>query len=468
MRLRSVRAFVAVLSAGAIALPATACGRADTGPSIAVTHVAVVDGSSAEARLDQNVIIRGNRIEAVGPASSTRVPRGAFTIDGRDRWLIPGLWDMHVHTTMPGGDEVLSMYIANGVTGVRDMAGDLDTLNLWRREIAAGTRIGPRMIASGPYLEGGDVPIPHLLVRDPADAEAAVDSLIALGVDFIKVHSQLTRESWFAIARAARSRGFPFAGHVPRSVGAAAASDSGARSIEHLLAIPNACAPAELKALAPRFSVQGALGGCDTTDLSPLFAKFVRNDTWVVPTLVAQLEVARWPRRDLPGDSVGQYLPQMLKDYVAGIFPMPDDVPAGADSVGLALFDKRVAITGALHRAGVHVMAGTDAPLRNSPPGFGLHDELSWFVRAGFSPLEALRAATLEPATFLGMQDSIGVVAPGMLADLVLLNADPLADIDNARRIERVVANGRVYAVRRTADRIIVEESSVRWRSRRP
>src|SRR6185436_15829201 len=150
---------------------------------------------------------------------------------------IPGLWDMHVHTAIAGGRELLSLYIANGVTGVRDMAGDWDTLVAWRKQIAAHALVGPRIVASGPYLEGGDVPIAHLLTRDTAEARAAVDSLIRLGVDFVKVHGQLTRETYFAIARRARERRIPFAGHVPRVVGAADASDSGQKSIEHLLAI---------------------------------------------------------------------------------------------------------------------------------------------------------------------------------------------------------------------------------------
>src|SRR5688572_13478739 len=217
----------------------------------AFTHVTVIDGRSSQPRIDQNVVVRGNRIVAVGPAASTSVPAGARVIDGRGKFLIPGLWDMHVHTTMPGGRDVLELYIANGVTGVRDMAGDWPTITAWRGEIARGTLIGPRIVASGPYLEGGDVPIPHLLVRTPADAQPAVDSLIRLGVDFIKVHSQLTRETYFAIARAARARGVEFVGHVPRTVLPEEASDSGQSSIEHMLTIPNICTPADSVAPPP-------------------------------------------------------------------------------------------------------------------------------------------------------------------------------------------------------------------------
>jgi imidazolonepropionase-like amidohydrolase len=433
----------------------TACAGGRAAPPadapLAFTHVTVVDGRSAEPRRDRTVVVHGTRIVAEAPADAAPLPAGARVVDGRGKFLVPGLWDMHVHTVVPAGREVLALYVASGVTGVRDMAGVWDTLVAWRREIARGALVGPRIVASGPYLEGGDVPIPHLLVRTPADARPAVDSLVRLGVDFVKVHGQLTRESYFAIARAARERGIPFAGHVPRAVGAAAASDSGQRSIEHLLTVPNECTPAELTALAPRFAVQGALGGCATESRAPLFARFVRNGTWMVPTLVAAVEISEWPRRALPGDSVARYLPDTLRRFVAAIFPMPADVPAGADSVGRALYAKRVATVGALHRAGVPVMAGTDAPLRNSPPGFGLHEELVQLVRAGLTPHEALRAATLLPARFLGVLDSLGTVEVGKAADLLLLDADPLADVRNTARIAVVVANGRAFRVRRDA-----------------
>ncbi|MBW8839808.1 MAG: hypothetical protein JF602_08155 [Gemmatimonadetes bacterium] len=172
--------------------------------SVAITHVSVIDGDAPRPRVDQTVVIEGNRIVNVGKSSSVAVPNGARVVDGRGKFLIPGLWDMHVHTAIAGGRELLPLYVANGVTGVRDMAGDWDTLKTWRSEIGRGQLAGPRIIASGPYLEGGDVPIPHLLARNAVEATAGVDSLIALGVDFIKVHSQLNAESYFAIARRAR------------------------------------------------------------------------------------------------------------------------------------------------------------------------------------------------------------------------------------------------------------------------
>jgi hypothetical protein len=231
---------------------------------------------------------------------------------------------------------------------------------------------------------------------------------------------------------------------MPRVVGAADASDAGIASVEHLLGIPTPCTPAESLALAPRFPVQAALGRCSSEDPRPLYEKLARNGTRVTPTFTAQYEVAVWPTRGVPGDSLAHYLPDTLRRYTAQIFPMPDSIPPGADSVGRAVFAKRLALVGALHRAGVIVLPGTDAPLRNSPPGFGLHQELEWLRAAGLSPWRVLVAATLEPARFLRMEDSLGTIVPGRLADLVLLDADPLENIRNTRRVHTVLWNGRV------------------------
>jgi len=409
----------------------------------AIAHVSVIDGTAATPRADHTVVVRGNRIVAVGPASATPIPPGARVVDGSGRYLVPGFWDMHVHTVVPGGREVLALYVANGVLGVRDLAGDWAQLTEWRRDIASGRLVGPRIVASGPYIEGGDVPIAHLLARTPEEARAAVDSLARLGVNLVKLHSQLPRAVYFAALRAARARGFLVAGHVPRSITPAEASDSGLTSLEHMLQIPTPCTPAESLALVPRFPIQAVLGRCTSEDVAPLFARLARNGTWVVPTLVAQYEIAAWPRRELPGDAFARSLPDTLRRFVAEIFPMPDSIPPDADVVGRALWEKRIALVGAMHRAGVGILPGTDAPLRNSPPGFGLHQELELLARAGLSPFEVLRAATLEPARHLGMLDSLGTIAVGKVADLVMLDADPLSDVRNLRRIVAAVVNGR-------------------------
>ena len=413
--------------------------------TLAITRVSVIDGMNPVERREQTVVIHGNRIADVVPSRGWPVSHCARLVDGRGKFLIPGLWDMHVHTAIIGGRELLALYVANGVTGVRDMAGELPTLRGWRDEIARGDLVGPRIIASGPYLEGGDIPIPHLLARTPEEGRAAVDSLVAMGVDFIKVHTRLSPATYFAIARRARERGIAFAGHVSQAVGAGAASDSGQRSIEHLLGIPAPCTPAESIALRPRFAVQSALGRCSSRDLAPLYARFVKNETWVTPTFTAAVEIALWPTRALPGDSLAKYLPDTVRRFVLEIFPMPDSIPPGADSAGRAMLAKRLAQVATMHRAGVRILTGTDAPLRNSPPGFGLHEELTLLARGGMTPFEIIRSATFEPARYLKMLDSAGTIASGKVADLVLLDANPLRDIRNTRRIAGVVANGRYF-----------------------
>jgi imidazolonepropionase-like amidohydrolase len=425
-------------------LPIVAGAQLQSPPlALVFTHVSVVDATDSAPRIDRTVVVRGNRIAVVGPSVSTPIPTGARVVDGRGKFLVPGFWDMHVHTDIPGGPALLALYVVNGVTGVRDMAGNWATLTQWRREIRAGTLLGPRMVLSGPYIEGGDVPIAHLLARNAAEARAAVDSLAHLGVDFVKIHSQLTREIYFAAAAEARANGIVFSGHVPKVVTAAEASDAGQRSIEHLLTIPTPCTPAESLALAPRFALQSVLGRCTSDDLAPLFARFVKNGTWMVPTLVAQYELAILPNTALPADTLAHYLPDTLRRYVSHIMEWPADIPRDADRVGRALFEKRVRLVGTMFRAGVGILPGTDAPLRNSPPGFGLHDELAWFKRGGLTPREVVRVATLDPARYLGMQDSLGTVTPGKVADLVLLDANPLRDVRNTRRVWAVVVNGR-------------------------
>jgi hypothetical protein len=337
-----------------VAVPRTAASQATTAglddSAVAFTNVTVIDGSDSLPRRDQTVVVRGNRIVAVGPSRETSPPPRSRVVDGRGKFLVPGFWDMHVHTDVPDGRDVLALYVVNGVTGVRDMAGRWEVLASWKHEISEGRLLGPRIVASGPYLEGGDIPIPHVLVRAPNDAATAVDSLIRLGVDFVKIHGQLTPESYFAAARAARRRGIPFAGHVPGRVTAEEASDSGQQSLEHMLAIRTPCTSAESTALAPRYRVQSVLGRCTGESLAPLMARFVRNGTWIVPTMVAQYEIAQWPRRELPGDAFGKYLPDTLRRYVASIFPVPSDVPRGADVVGRRLLEKRLALVGEMHQ----------------------------------------------------------------------------------------------------------------------
>jgi imidazolonepropionase-like amidohydrolase len=415
-----------------------------------------VDVERGTSRPDVTVVVNGQRITAVSPAASTRVPTGARVIDGRGKWLIPGLWDMHVHTAVPTGRPLLSLYVANGVTGVRDMGGDFDLIGGWRREIAAGTLVGPRIVAAGPYLEGHGSPIAHIEVHTPDDARRAVDSLSVLGVDFVKVHSALPRETFFAAAREARTKHLALAGHLSRNVSVEEASDSGQRSLEHLLGFINVCTPAESVAFAAADPLRRIVfNGCTSRDQRAVYQHLARNGTWVTPTLTPAWEFAVLPRHDVPGDTLARFLSDSLQRYMVAIFDPPPALPPEATLLGQRMFAKRHQLVLNLYQAGVPLLAGTDAPMRNSPPGFGLHEEMLELVRSGLTPAAALRSATYEPARYFGALDSLGTIGPGKLADLVLLDGDPLARIENAHRIAAVLTRGRVYD-RVALDRMLV------------
>lgn len=413
---------------------------------VAITHVTVVHVERGASQPDVTVIVNGPRVTAIGPAASAKVPVGARIVDGRGKWLIPGLWDMHVHSAVPSGRSLLSLYVANGVTGVRDMGGDLALINRWRRSIAAGELVGPRIVAAGPYLEGHGSPIAHIEVHTPDDARRAVDSLSVLGVDFVKVHSALSRESFFAAAHEARAKHLALAGHLSRNVTVEEASDSGQRSLEHLLGFINVCTPAESVAFAAADPLRRIVfNGCTSRDQRSVYRHLARNGTWVTPTLTPAWEFAVLPRHDVPGDTLVRFLSDSLQRYIVGIFDAPPELPPEATVLGQRMFAKRHELVRALYMAGVPLLTGTDAPMRNSPPGFGLHEEMLEFVRSGLTPAATLRAATYEPARYFGALDSLGTIAPGKLADLVLLDGDPLTRIENAHRIAAVLTRGRVY-----------------------
>lgn len=435
----------------AFANPAQVQGQGTTTPvipargQVAIVHATIYTMMDSVPIRDGTIVIDGGHIASVGPQGSVPIPAGARVIDARAKFVIPGLWDMHVHTAVPGGEGLLPLYIANGVTGVRDMGGDFATIKAWRERIENGTLVGPRIVASGPYIQGGDAALPHFVVTTPAQARAAVDSLAALGVDFIKLHEMVPRDAYFALARAARARGLPLGGHIATGVAVGEAADSGQRSLEHLAGFASFCSPADSARLGAAHVLHRiVLGECSTSDQTPIYRHIARNRTWVTPTFVAGEMIASLPGPP-PTDSLSRYEPKVLRDAMAAALEVPGDMPKDADVLGRALLAKRLDVVRGLMRNGVPVLAGTDAPLPNSIPGFGIHFELEWLVRAGLSPWQALKAATVEPARYFGI-DSVGSIHAGSVADLVVLDGDPLRSIGNTRRISLVVTYGRVYS----------------------
>ena len=415
---------------------------------VVIMHATIIDPDSPTVRADQAVVVRGSRIERVGPSATVRPPDGARVIDATGKYLIPGMWDMHVHVDVTGGRPLLGLFVAAGVTGVRDMNGDLARLRGWQREIVAGTLAGPRMVVSGPYITGRASPLPHLLALTPAEGERAVDSLARIGVDFIKVHNRLSPETSAAIGRAAARHGMVVAGHVSLPLSPLDAARSGVRSEEHLYAFPNWCSPADSAVIAGATELQQyVMGRCTSEPQAAMYAALAREQTWITPTLGVQQGLAELRVPIVRGDSTAQYYSDALLERLAEEFELPPAPPAAAVAAGQRLFERRLALVGALHRAGVRLLGGTDSPLTVGGPGASLVGELEWLVRAGLTPREALRTVTTEPARYFAA-DSLGSVSAGRVADLVLLDADPLEDVANVRRIALVMSNGRLFEAR--------------------
>ncbi len=458
MRILTSFSFSVVIAFCLLLKPAsTAQYNPAPGPT-AITHVTVVNPGTSSVQRNQTVVVTGDRIISVSDAEKFQLPKNARVIDATGQYLIPGLWDMHVHSAFgdwfPGGrDIILPLFIANGVTGVRDMGGDIPVLMEWRKEIASGEIIGPRMVISGPMLDGylpnGKLRFPSsIAVSTPASAVAAVDSLKAQGVDFIKVQSVISHDAYLAAAAEAHKQGLPIVGHVPDKVRIREVVAAGQKSIEHLMGIFEGCSTEEDKFIKGEGSLKLLLTTQDRQRCDSLIKLLAQNQTWQVPTLAWQRGGTFLDQRDPKHDPLDKYVPAYWRDVTWPRFTdeMMPDLLRDPLALRQEYFAHNLQMVGAMHSAGVPFMAGTDtAPGVYIVPGFSLHDELANFVEAGFTPMESLQTATSNPARFLGREASLGSVEPGKVADLVLLSANPLEDIRNTRKISIVVANGQVY-----------------------
>ena len=457
-----MRAFLGVCMVLAAAV-GWAQARGSSSP-VAITHVSVIDATGSPPQADMTVIISDQRIVGLSRSEAAHVPADAKIVDAHGKFLIPGLWDMHVHTVfgdwLPRNEKVvLPLFVANGVTGVRDMGGDLDVLKEWRAKIAAGQLLGPRMYIAGPMLDG---PVPRFPssapVANAADGRKVVDDLKARGVDFIKIQSLIPRDGYFAAAEEAKKVGLTFVGHVPDAVRASEASNAGQKSIEHFTGIFEGCSTAEDQLVNGRPRGPGAnVSTYDAARARVVIALMAKNRTWQVPTLV--WERGQWLVDDIDKthDPLTKYAPAAWKDHTWPMFV--HDIMQYMDTDPLPVrkrfFQMELEMTLAMFRAGVPFMAGTDTAAGvHVFPGFSLHEELALFVQAGLTPMQALQTATRNPAEFMGRLDDMGTVAQGKLADLVLLDANPLDDIANTRRIRAVVLAGR-YFDRGALDRML-------------
>jgi len=440
---------------------------------VAITHVNVIDATGVPAHADMTVIVRGKQIAQLGKSGTIPIPKSAILVDGKGKFLIPGLWDMHVHEMfgewIPADEKITpALFVANGVTGVRDMGGDLETLKMWRARIANGELLGPRMIISGPMLDG---PVPQFPssapVKDAAEGRRIVDELQKNGADFIKIQSLVPREGYFAAADEARKDGIVFAGHVPDKVRATEASNAGQKSIEHLTGVFEGCSTVEDELMAaPRGPGRGKfLATYDPARAKALIALFAKNHTWQVPTLY--WERGEWliEQTNSGPDPLAKYAPAVWKERSWPMFTAGIKKDWSTDPVAdrEKFFQAELKMVGEMNKAGVPILAGTDTAAGvRVYPGFSLHEELELLVRAGLTPMQALQAATLNPGKYLSLPDT-GTIEKGKRADLVLLDANPLADIKNTRKIQSVVLAGRLFS-RADLDRLLagIEEEAAK------
>ena len=446
----------------------------------AIEHVTVINPGSERPQLDRTIVVSGHTITAIVPSKDFKSTTSSRLIDARGKFVIPGLWDMHLHFRDFRRD--LKMDVANGVLGLRDMGDVAKEVFPLRDAIAQGKQPGPKIVACGPIIDGPDSwsnPRFTITVKNADEARAVVQSLKEQRADCVKVYDGLSRDSYFAIIDEAKKLSMPVVGHLPSAIGVREASQAGQRSLEHGAALAGG-STAEAAYIQRRldpsafqeaqrtknFTLIPAKIASDETMMLDHFSQKVadetysllaRNGTFLTPTLVTQRALT------FPDDLIKQDDSRMK--YVSAEelnwwkpengmltkYRTPEYIATRKREYDLLLTEVRRAQT-----IGVHLLAGTDITIPFTYPGFSLHDELALLVRAGLAPSQALETATTNPALLLGLSKEWGQVSPGFSANFVLLNADPLMDIRNTKNRHAVVLNGE-FLDRRHLDTMLRE-----------
>lgn len=418
-------------------------------PSFIIEHCSVFDPESGQMLPDRTIVVRGTKLTSVQPANDlTEVPADAQVIDGRGKFALPGLIDAHVHVVHVldyahlTGDEVLPLYLAAGVTSIRSTGDEIVAATLVARFAEAHSSTCPRVFTCSPLLDA-DPPIHRDVgrgVTDPAQVPAILADLTAWNIRTVKIYAGTSRPVGKAIIDEGHRRGLFVTAHL----GAYSAQDAvadGIDGLEHIWSVFNYVIPPEVA------SQPGHRGRLDLANpiCESLIADLVKHQTYVDPTLAVFRNMILLPDvpavRDHPDNA---FVPQRLRKFWPEYLARTGCPQGGALEDRQREFAKYQELTGKLYRAGVPLLVGTDSPEPFVPPGFSLHQELEMLVESGLPPAAALRAATLTNATVLGEQDRLGSISTGKLADLVLLNANPLEDIRNTRQIELVVRGGQV------------------------
>ncbi|HEX2208453.1 MAG TPA: amidohydrolase family protein [Longimicrobium sp.] len=420
---RAIPAAALLLSA---MVPSAACAQSADGVT-AFENVTVIPMDSERALPGHTVLVQGDRIVAVGPSASVAVPGGARRVDGRGKWLVPGLAEMHGHVPPPSApaqqtEDVLFLYLANGITTVRGMLGAPGQLEL-RRRTNTGELLGPTLYLAGPSLNGNSV-------NSPDDAVRMVREQRAQGWDLLKIHPGLTRPEYDAMARTAAQEGLRFGGHVPGDVGLMHALRMGQETFDHVDGYVEYAG--------------GGEGPIDPAKLDSAVRITREAGAWVVPTM-ALWEVLY---TTLPLDSLMAY-PELRYVSAQGVqswvnaYNQRRGAPQFNVETARRVIEARQRVLAALHRGGAGILMGTDAPQQFSVPGFSLHREFPRMRAAGMSPYEILVTGTRNVGEYFQRNDAFGTIAVGRRADLLLLDADPLADVANLQRIAGVMVRGR-------------------------
>jgi imidazolonepropionase-like amidohydrolase len=471
-----------------VAVVAACGGERRLEPGLLIRNVTLIDGTDRGARPGMSVAVREGRVVAVGPAGRVRMEGQPAVVDATGKYLIPGLWDMHVH--LAGyGERSFPLFLASGVTTVREVGGDLQLGGWLRQESRDGRLLGPQVLIAGPTLNGAAMvrgiagtafAAGAVAVTDSASAVAIVDSLARVGVDHIKVHAMVPRAAYFAAIGAARRHGLAVVGHVPDSVMPGEAIEAGQRTLEHGSRHPfaNSARGAELTArmlarmeryldsagdaaraidiAAIRWAADDSAAASYDSATAESFAELAaKRQVWFDLTLVTYRNVLLHNEPELRQLPEWKYAPAAAREF--DDLPPPGPNPTAADiAEGRRRWDAARASFAPLLRAGAKFVAGTDVPTGRLVPGFSLQRELGLLIEIGLTPLRALQAATRNAAEAAGKLHEVGTIEEGKRADMVLLDADPLADIGNAAAIRAVVVRGRLLD-RRTLDRMLAD-----------
>lgn len=425
---------------------------------LVIRNVILFDGTGRQPKRAYSIIVEGARIKKVAADSDIEVPAGAKVYDGDGKYAIPGLWDMHVHLKN-ATSHALPVLIANGVTGIRDMAGGFEEIEGMRRDIESGEIVGPRIILSGPSIESPesvarakasgkseDFDVTRIVVSTPDEAAEAIEKLRKLGVDFVKIRTWPSEEVYFAIVKAARRAGIQIAGHSPEALDPLKVAPAGQSSFEHgFYPFP--------------------LSKYSKEERDKVIKAFSENRVAIVPTIVA------WSERTVPLEKARSIVsdesnlieparryaaPELVEYWGKQLLDRKPTSEEGLRSWSGAI-DTMASDLGVLYENGVRVMPGTDLAAPLVVPGFSLHDELSMLVsKVGMTPREAIESATRVPSEFLGLDPCLGTIEKGKLADILILDADPLADIRNTRKINAVILSGR-YIGRSELDTLLAK-----------